>query len=136
MRRQEAWSPEAECRTRLLGKHRKLAESKSRTRQDQFKDGSSVGLMGSTGCGKSTIIQMLGRFYDPVAGSVEINGRDLRSFDVKTWRHSISAVLQEPSLFSGSVYDNICYGVPNGPLAAPSRVSRTNWLNLLSPTSR
>jgi len=92
--------------------------------EDQFKDGSSVGLMGSTGCGKSTIIQMLGRFYDPVAGSVEINGRDLRSFDVKTWRHSISAVLQEPSLFSGSVYDNICYGVPNATKEDVERVAR------------
>jgi ATP-binding cassette subfamily B (MDR/TAP) protein 1 len=92
--------------------------------EDRFADGASVGLMGSTGCGKSTIIQMLGRFYDPAAGAVEINGRDLRSFDVAAWRHSVSAVLQEPSLFSGSVYDNIAYGVPEATKAEVERVAR------------
>jgi len=92
--------------------------------QDSFRNGESVGLMGSTGCGKSTIIQMLGRFYDPVSGSVEINGHDLRTFDVATWRHSISAVLQEPSLFSGSVFDNIAYGVIDATKEEVERVAR------------
>jgi len=80
---------------------------------DKIKHGQSVGLMGSTGCGKSTIIQLLGRFYDPAAGSVSINGVDLRTIDIKTWRSELSACLQEPSLFSGTVRDNIKYSRPD-----------------------
>lgn len=75
-----------------------------------FENTAQNGLMGQTGCGKSTIIQLLARFYDPAAGSILVNGRPLRTIDLKTWRDNISIVLQEPSLFSGSVYDNIRYG--------------------------
>jgi ATP-binding cassette subfamily B (MDR/TAP) protein 1 len=80
---------------------------------DKFNNGMSVGLMGTTGCGKSTIIQLLGRFYDPVAGAVTVNGQDLRSIDLLKWRSELSACLQEPSLFSGTILENIKYSRPD-----------------------
>eukprot|EP00656_Telonema_subtile_P054969 TRINITY_DN8352_c0_g1_i2.p1 TRINITY_DN8352_c0_g1~~TRINITY_DN8352_c0_g1_i2.p1 ORF type:complete len:211 (-),score=52.03 TRINITY_DN8352_c0_g1_i2:154-786(-) len=64
--------------------------------------------MGQTGCGKSTIIQLLSRFYE-YQGGINVNGKDLNSLDVSEWRKSISIVLQEPALFSGSVMENIKY---------------------------
>jgi ATP-binding cassette subfamily B (MDR/TAP) protein 1 len=72
-----------------------------------------IGLMGSTGCGKSTIMQQLCRFYDPDEGRVLINGKDMRTLDMKTWRESISIVAQEPALFSGTVKENIRYAKPD-----------------------
>jgi ATP-binding cassette subfamily B (MDR/TAP) protein 1 len=80
---------------------------------DRFANASTVGLIGTTGCGKSTIIQLLGRFYDPVSGAVNVNGHDLRSLDLRTWRSELSACLQEPSLFSGTILDNIKYSRPD-----------------------
>jgi ATP-binding cassette subfamily B (MDR/TAP) protein 1 len=74
-----------------------------------FPFGTSNGLMGQTGCGKSTIVQMLARFYDPVHGKILVGQRDLRDIDLVGWRQSISMVLQEPNLFSGSIRDNIRY---------------------------
>jgi ATP-binding cassette subfamily B (MDR/TAP) protein 1 len=70
------------------------------------------GLMGSTGCGKSTIIQLLARFYQPARGTVSVGGKDLQSLDLRTWRSQMSAVFQEPSLFSGTVRENIAYSRP------------------------
>jgi len=78
---------------------------------NRFENAHQIGLMGTTGCGKSTIIQLLGRFYDPIHGSISVNGTDLKAIDLKTWRSELSVVLQEPSLFAGSVMDNIKYGV-------------------------
>ena len=73
-----------------------------------FDAGTFCGLMGKTGCGKSTIVQLLARFYD-YQGQININGNDLKSLDVTEWRKSLSIVLQEPALFSGSVMENIKY---------------------------
>ncbi|CAD2215713.1 ATP-binding protein cassette, subfamily B (MDR/TAP), member 1 [Angomonas deanei] len=69
----------------------------------------SNGLMGQTGCGKSTIIQMLARFYDKRSGSITVNGKNLSDIDITEWRNNLSIVLQEPNLFSGSVKENIRY---------------------------
>ncbi len=77
-----------------------------------FNNCTQNGIMGQTGCGKSTIIQLLARFYDPAAGTILINGHPLRAIDLKTWRRNISIVLQEPCLFSGTVLENIRYGRP------------------------
>ena len=82
------------------------------------------GLMGQTGCGKSTIIQLLARFYDPNSGSVQINGKALTSLDLKSWRSHVSIVLQEPCLFSGSVMDNIRYGKPEATLEEVHHAAR------------
>ncbi|CAJ1028478.1 ABC transporter transmembrane region/ABC transporter, putative [Leishmania shawi] len=78
-----------------------------------FQAGSSNGLMGQTGCGKSTIVQILARFYPISSGTVLINGQDLSFLDLVTWRDQLSIVLQEPSLFSGTIRDNIKYSLPD-----------------------
>jgi ATP-binding cassette subfamily B (MDR/TAP) protein 1 len=80
---------------------------------DKFETGNAIGLMGTTGCGKSTIIQLLSRYYDPVKGSIDVNGTDLRELNLRAWRRELSAVFQEASLLSGSVRDNIAYGRPD-----------------------
>jgi ATP-binding cassette subfamily B (MDR/TAP) protein 1 len=76
-----------------------------------FTCGKTYGLMGKTGCGKSTIVQLIARFYDPARGDITINGDSLKKIDLKVWRSHLSIVLQEPALFSGSVMSNIKYGI-------------------------
>ena len=68
--------------------------------------------MGETGAGKSTIVKLLARFYDPVAGSVRVDGHDLRTLDLEAYRHQLGYVPQEAFLFSGTIRDNIAYGRP------------------------
>ncbi|ORC93508.1 putative p-glycoprotein [Trypanosoma theileri] len=89
-----------------------------------FRDGTSNGLMGQTGCGKSTIIQMLARFYDSRSGAITVNGKDIRTLDITTWRKNISIVLQEPDLFSGTVQDNIRYCSPDATDEEVERAAR------------
>jgi ATP-binding cassette subfamily B protein len=75
--------------------------------------GETVALVGETGAGKSTVLKLLARFYDPVAGSVELDGIDLRRLDLPTFRHHLGYVPQEAFLFTGTVRDNIAYGRPD-----------------------
>lgn len=74
--------------------------------------GEKVALVGPSGSGKSTIITLIPRFYDPAAGSVRIDGTDLRDTKLASLRRNISMVLQSPVLFSGTVRDNLLYGRP------------------------
>src|SRR5271154_3876325 len=74
------------------------------------KAGQMVGVVGPTGCGKSTIVSLIPRFYDPTSGSVKIDGVDLRDYKFLGLRDQIGYVLQETILFAGSVRDNIAYG--------------------------
>ncbi len=74
--------------------------------------GDRVGIMGSTGAGKSTLISLLMRFYDATEGTIEIDGEDIRKFKLADYRDQFSLVLQEPVLFSASVGENIGYGKP------------------------
>jgi ABC-type multidrug transport system fused ATPase/permease subunit len=74
--------------------------------------GQFVGIVGPTGGGKSTIVSMVPRFYDPGGGRVLIDGVDLRDFTVKGLRSQIGFVLQDTVLFRGTVRDNIAYGRP------------------------
>lgn len=78
-----------------------------------FLHGTTNGIMGQTGCGKSTIIQMLARFYNNCAGRISINNEDIRDLDIASWRENISIVMQEPNLFSGTVRENIRYSRPS-----------------------
>lgn len=68
--------------------------------------------MGASGCGKSSIISLVERYYDPAAGKFSYNGKNLENVD-NTWYHQtqVALVQQEPILFSNSIRDNICYGV-------------------------
>merc|ERR1719424_9523 len=72
--------------------------------------GQTVALSGASGSGKSTIIQLIERFYDPLSGSISIDGVDIKTMNVKWLRSQLGLVSQEPVLFRGSVADNIRYG--------------------------
>jgi ATP-binding cassette subfamily B protein len=72
--------------------------------------GQAIAIVGPTGAGKSTLVSLLPRFYDPAGGRIVIDGVDIRSITLKSLRQQISVVLQEPLLFSSTVADNIRYG--------------------------
>ena len=72
--------------------------------------GQTVALVGTSGGGKTTIINLLQRFYDPCSGQLLINGHDLRNVDVMAHRKEIGIVTQDPILFQGTIRDNITYG--------------------------
>ncbi|XP_023549974.1 ABC transporter B family member 15-like isoform X2 [Cucurbita pepo subsp. pepo] len=72
--------------------------------------GKSTALVGQSGSGKSTIIGLVERFYDPIKGTIQLDGRDLKSYHLRTLRKRIALVSQEPTLFAGTIRDNIVYG--------------------------
>jgi len=74
--------------------------------------GQVAALVGPTGAGKSTVISLIPRFYDPVSGVVKIDGTDVKGYKLKSLRQQISFVLQETVLFHGSIWSNIAYGKP------------------------
>ena len=76
------------------------------------RSGQTVAILGKTGSGKSTIINLIPRFYDVTAGSISIDGHDIRDVTLASLRSQIGFVLQETNLFSGSIRDNIAYGRP------------------------
>jgi ATP-binding cassette subfamily B protein len=74
--------------------------------------GETVALVGETGAGKSTVMKLLARFYDPDHGCVRVDGHDLRSLDLLGYRRQLGYVPQEAFLFTGTIRDNIAYGRP------------------------
>ncbi|KAL2272078.1 hypothetical protein VTJ83DRAFT_1449 [Remersonia thermophila] len=86
----------------------------------EIKKGQFLAVVGASGCGKSTIVALLERFYDPSTGTIRINGDALNELNPKHYRRIVSLVQQEPTLFQGSIRDNIALGVddtsptPNG----------------------
>ncbi len=76
----------------------------------QSQPGQSIALVGPTGAGKSSIVNLVSRFYDPQEGRIMVDGRDIRDFTVASVRSQISVVLQDNFLFSGTIRDNIKYG--------------------------
>lgn len=75
--------------------------------------GTTVALVGRTGAGKSTIIKLLARFYDPTRGSVQVDDVDLRHYQLGEYRHRLGVVPQEAHLFTGTVASNIAFGRPS-----------------------
>lgn len=74
------------------------------------KPGETIALVGETGSGKTTIINLLARFYDPIEGQVLIDGQDIKHVELDSLREKVGVMLQDPFIFSGTVMDNIRYG--------------------------
>ncbi|MEU1894332.1 ABC transporter ATP-binding protein [Streptomyces pristinaespiralis] len=74
--------------------------------------GQTVAFVGETGAGKSTLVKLVARFYDPTGGRVTVDGKDVRELDLTAYRHRLGVVPQEAYLFSGTVRDAIAYGRP------------------------
>ncbi|MCI9032284.1 MAG: ABC transporter ATP-binding protein [Clostridia bacterium] len=75
--------------------------------------GSTVGIIGGTGSGKTSLVQLIPRLYDVTSGSVKVGGRDVREYDVETLRDAVAMVLQKNTLFSGTVKENMRWGNEN-----------------------
>ena len=75
--------------------------------------GSTVGIIGSTGCGKTTLVSMIPRLYDPDSGSILVDGTDVREYSLDNLRAGIGMVLQKNVLFSGTIADNLRFGNPD-----------------------
>jgi ATP-binding cassette subfamily B protein len=86
--------------------------------------GQTIALVGQTGAGKSTVVKLIARFYDPTAGSVSVDGKDLRSLDLASYRHRLGFVPQEPYLSPGTVAGAIAYGRPDANPAEIERAAR------------
>ncbi|KAG0635147.1 P-loop containing nucleoside triphosphate hydrolase protein [Tuber brumale] len=72
--------------------------------------GSFAAFVGASGCGKTTTISLLERFYDPTSGRIEVDGEDITSLDVTSYRNSVSLVAQEPTLYAGTIAENVRLG--------------------------
>jgi ATP-binding cassette subfamily B protein len=84
-----------------------------------------IAILGMTGSGKSTIINLIPRFYDVNSGAVRIDGRDVRDFTLESLRPHIGIVFQQTTLFSGTIRDNIAYAAPNALLEKVIEVAKT-----------
>lgn len=86
--------------------------------------GQKIAIVGPTGCGKSTLINLLMRFYDVNSGSIEVSGKDIRTVKRQSLRKQFGMVLQETWLFNASIRDNIAYGKPNATDAEVRRAAK------------
>jgi ATP-binding cassette, subfamily B, bacterial len=86
--------------------------------------GQMIGIVGHTGSGKSTVANLLCRFYDASAGVVRVDGKDIRRLSVEEYRKHIGIVLQEPFLFFGTIADNVGYGLPGASLKQITEAAR------------
>jgi ATP-binding cassette, subfamily B, bacterial len=97
--------------------------------------GENVALVGHTGAGKSSIVKLIARFYEFQSGSITIDGQDIRSFDLATYRTQLGVVSQAPFLFAGTVADNIRYARPelsdDEIEAIARRIGGGEWLDTL-----
>ena len=92
----------------------KAAEKKSLSDIDLFiASGETVGIVGGTGSGKTSMVQLISRLYDVTEGSVKVGGVDVREYDIETLRNEVSVVLQKNVLFSGTIKDNLRWGDKN-----------------------
>lgn len=73
----------------------------------------TVALVGESGCGKSTIVSLLLRFYDVNFGKILIDGVDIKDYSLSDLRRAMGLVMQEPTLFNYTISENILYGMPN-----------------------
>lgn len=90
----------------------------------KIEPGQMAAFVGPTGAGKTTIVSLIPRFYDPASGVVTIDGFDVRQFKLKSLRQQISFVLQETLLFHGTIWHNIAYGKPDASRAEILRAAQ------------
>jgi ATP-binding cassette subfamily B protein len=98
--------------------------------------GEMIGLVGHSGSGKSTIVNLICRFYDVTEGAILLDGVDIRSLPVAEYRKHIGLVLQEPFLFFGTIAENIAYGKPDAPreeIVAAARAAHAHEFILRLP---
>jgi ATP-binding cassette subfamily B protein len=101
-----------------------------------MKPGEMIGLVGTTGAGKSTLVNLVCRFYDVSEGAILVDGQDVRSFPLHEYRRQIGIVLQDPFLFWGTIADNIAYGKPEATrdeIIAAARAARAHEFILQLP---
>lgn len=98
----------------------------------KIEPGSNVCIVGPSGGGKSTITSLILRFYDPIKGSIKIGGQELKSVNLRNLRRHIGVVSQEPVLFSGTIADNIKYGLPSASRAQVIDVAKKANCSFLS----
>ncbi|HIY00481.1 MAG TPA: ABC transporter ATP-binding protein/permease [Candidatus Blautia faecipullorum] len=75
-----------------------------------IKSGETIGIIGGTGCGKSSLVNLISRLYDASEGTVKVGGRDVREYDMEVLRNEVAVVLQKNVLFSGTILDNLRWG--------------------------
>lgn len=90
----------------------------------KIRPGEMIGLVGPTGAGKSTLINLVCRFYDVSEGALMVDGIDIRRFSIEGYRHNIGIVLQESFLFYGTIAENIAYGKPDATRSEIIRAAR------------
>jgi ATP-binding cassette subfamily B protein len=100
-----------------------------------IKKGENLAIVGHTGAGKSSIVKLVARFYEFQSGQILVDGFDIRSLDLASYRHQLGIVSQTPFLFSGTVEDNIRYASPNSSTASILKVIKQigggEWLETL-----
>jgi len=91
----------------------------------EIKPGQMAALVGATGVGKTTLSQLIARFYDPVSGKINLDGRDLRGITLESLRRNISIVLQDTFLFNGTIEENIAFARPDATFEEIEAAART-----------
>ena len=108
----------------------------SRASNLSIRPGEMIGLVGPSGAGKTTLVNLVCRFYDVAEGAILVDGTDIRSFPIEEYRRHIGLVLQEPFLFYGTIAENIAYGRPDasrGEIIAAARAARAHEFILRLP---
>ncbi len=89
-----------------------------------IKSGETIGIIGGTGCGKTTLVSLISRLYDVTEGSVRVGGQDVRAYDIEALRDQVAVVLQKNVLFSGTILDNLRWGKADATLEECQAVCR------------
>lgn len=92
--------------------------------------GKTIALVGASGCGKSTIVQLLERFYDPCYGELSIDGTEIKLMDMKTLRLQLGIVSQEPNLFDKTIAENIAYGANHRSVSIEAIIEASKAANI------